>query len=170
MPWSSTTPMDQKTKFIADYLRGSFSISELCTSFGISRKTGYKWIDCYLGVAVFACLCQDCLHKTLDVDLVFTADGDSSKREKRSKWALPFEHSKEALPRPALVVVVWVAPAGQEARSRNSRTASAMYFHDRSCARFEPFDRSSGFERGRRMPPPRRQHSTLFGQGRFSKL
>jgi len=40
--------MDQKTKFIADHLRGSFSISELCTSYGISRKTGYKWIDRYL--------------------------------------------------------------------------------------------------------------------------
>ena len=48
MPWSSTTPMDQKTKFIADHLRGTFSISELCTSYGISRKTGYKWIDRYL--------------------------------------------------------------------------------------------------------------------------
>jgi len=40
MPWSPTTPMDQKTKFIADHLRGTFSISELCTSYGISRKTG----------------------------------------------------------------------------------------------------------------------------------
>ena len=37
--------MDQKTQFIADYLRRSLSISELCTNFGISRKTGYKWID-----------------------------------------------------------------------------------------------------------------------------
>ena len=48
MPWSQATPMDEKTKFIADHLRGSFSISELCTNYGISRKTGYKWIDRYL--------------------------------------------------------------------------------------------------------------------------
>ena len=48
MPWSPTTSMDQKTKFIADHLRGTFTISELCTSYGISRKTGYKWIDRYL--------------------------------------------------------------------------------------------------------------------------
>jgi transposase InsO family protein len=40
--------MDQKTKFIADHLRGTFSMTELCTSYGISRKTGYKWIDRYL--------------------------------------------------------------------------------------------------------------------------
>ena len=48
MPWSNTTPMDQKTKFIADHLRGTFSISELCTNYRISRKTAYKWIDRYL--------------------------------------------------------------------------------------------------------------------------
>jgi hypothetical protein len=31
MPWIQTTPMDQKTQFIADYLREIFSFSELCT-------------------------------------------------------------------------------------------------------------------------------------------
>jgi putative transposase len=48
MPWSEMSPMDQKTQFIAEYLRQSLSISELCTNYGISRKTGYKWIDRYL--------------------------------------------------------------------------------------------------------------------------
>jgi len=47
MPWSQTTPMDEKTRFIADHLRGTFSISELCTNYRISRKTAYKWIDRY---------------------------------------------------------------------------------------------------------------------------
>jgi transposase InsO family protein len=40
--------MDQKTQFIADVLRGTLSIAELCDSYGISRKTGYKWIDRYV--------------------------------------------------------------------------------------------------------------------------
>ena len=48
MPWSQTTPMDQKTQFIADYLRECLSITELCELYGISRKTGYKWIERYL--------------------------------------------------------------------------------------------------------------------------
>ena len=48
MPWRETSPMDQKTQFIADYLRRSLPISELCTHYSISRKTGYKWIDRYL--------------------------------------------------------------------------------------------------------------------------
>ena len=48
MPWSQTSPMDQRTQFIADYLREVFTITELCALYGISRKTGYKWIDRYL--------------------------------------------------------------------------------------------------------------------------
>jgi len=48
MPWSETTPMDQKTQFIADYLRKTLSVSELCDLYGISRKTAYKWIERYL--------------------------------------------------------------------------------------------------------------------------
>lgn len=48
MPWSETSPMDQRTQFIADYLREMLSVTELCELYGISRKTGYKWIDRYL--------------------------------------------------------------------------------------------------------------------------
>jgi transposase InsO family protein len=40
--------MDQKTQFIADYLRRTLSITELCELYGVSRKTGYKWIERYL--------------------------------------------------------------------------------------------------------------------------
>ena len=47
MPWSETSPMDQKTQFVADYRREFFSFAELCRRFGISRKTGYKWIARY---------------------------------------------------------------------------------------------------------------------------
>jgi transposase len=36
--------MDQKTLFVADHLRALFSMTELCERFGISRKTGYKWL------------------------------------------------------------------------------------------------------------------------------
>ena len=48
MPWSQTSPMDQRTQFIADYLRETLNITELCDLYGVSRKTGYKWIDRYL--------------------------------------------------------------------------------------------------------------------------
>ena len=48
MPWRETDPMNQKALFIADYLRNSYSITDLCEHYQISRKTGYKWIDRYL--------------------------------------------------------------------------------------------------------------------------
>ena len=47
MPWSQTSPMDQRLIFIADARRGTLSTTELCDRFGISRKTGYKWIQRY---------------------------------------------------------------------------------------------------------------------------
>ena len=48
MPWSEASPMDQRTQFIADYLRDTLSVTELCQLYGVSRKTAYKWIDRYL--------------------------------------------------------------------------------------------------------------------------
>jgi len=48
MPWRNTAPMDQRTQFIADHLRETQTITELCDRYGVSRKTGYKWIDRYL--------------------------------------------------------------------------------------------------------------------------
>jgi putative transposase len=48
MPWSEITPMEQKVQFIADYLRETYSITELCERYRISRKTGYKWISRFI--------------------------------------------------------------------------------------------------------------------------
>src|SRR5436309_13621489 len=42
MPWKEASPMDQRTQFIADYLRDSLAITELCELYEVSRKTGYK--------------------------------------------------------------------------------------------------------------------------------
>lgn len=47
MPWSELKPMDQKLLFIADYLRQTASFVELCQTYGISCKTGYKWVHRY---------------------------------------------------------------------------------------------------------------------------
>jgi len=47
MPWKEIRPMDQKILFIADYLRGGYTFKDLCMMYGISRKTGYKWVNRY---------------------------------------------------------------------------------------------------------------------------
>jgi putative transposase len=48
MSWSQPSAMDQKTQFISDYLRDRLSITDLGALYGMSRKTGDKWIDRYL--------------------------------------------------------------------------------------------------------------------------
>jgi transposase InsO family protein len=47
MPWRRTEPMDERVHFISDYLKGKYDVSTLCEAYGISRKTGYKWIKRY---------------------------------------------------------------------------------------------------------------------------
>jgi len=47
MPWKEELPMEQRLRFIGDYLNGYFSFAEICERYGISRKTGYKWINRY---------------------------------------------------------------------------------------------------------------------------
>lgn len=44
MPWNTATPMEQRHRFVVLAEAGDRSISELCELFGISRKTGHKWL------------------------------------------------------------------------------------------------------------------------------
>lgn len=47
MSWKETCVMEQRLKFIVDYLDELYDMSELCRDYGISRKTGYKWVSRY---------------------------------------------------------------------------------------------------------------------------
>ena len=44
MPWLETAPVEQRERFIADDRLGLYTRAELCARYGISRKTGYKWL------------------------------------------------------------------------------------------------------------------------------
>ena len=56
MPWKESCAMDERARFCQQVMEGDLSIAELCRAFGISRVTGYKWIDRYQsgGVAALA--------------------------------------------------------------------------------------------------------------------
>ena len=45
MPWLETASMDQRERFIADARARLYPMTELCERYGISRKSGYKWLD-----------------------------------------------------------------------------------------------------------------------------
>jgi putative transposase len=47
MPWQEMSPMDERVQFMADHQRGLYAMTELCARYGISRKTGYKWVTRY---------------------------------------------------------------------------------------------------------------------------
>jgi putative transposase len=47
MPWQEVTPVEQRLDFIRDYETELFTMTELAAQYGISRKTGYKWVERY---------------------------------------------------------------------------------------------------------------------------
>ena len=47
MAWKESCAMDERLGFIVDCIRGETSMSELCERYGVSRKTGYKWLSRY---------------------------------------------------------------------------------------------------------------------------
>jgi transposase InsO family protein len=52
MPWRETSPMEQRLDFIREYASELFTMTELAAQYGISRKTGYKWLERYAGAGV----------------------------------------------------------------------------------------------------------------------
>lgn len=47
MPWNESTVMDQRLAFVQAYCSDLFGMAELCRSFGVSRPTGYLWVERY---------------------------------------------------------------------------------------------------------------------------
>ena len=47
MPWRETAPMKERMRFVTDWERDLYSMVELCERYGVSRKTGYKWLARY---------------------------------------------------------------------------------------------------------------------------
>jgi len=45
--WKETDVMDERLRFVGEWLAGEVSMAELCRFYGVSRKTGYKYVDRY---------------------------------------------------------------------------------------------------------------------------
>jgi putative transposase len=106
MPWQERSPMDERVQFISDYQRQLFTMTELCDRFGVSRKTGYKWLARYAasGAAGLATRSSRPLHSPQTTERAVTAaivalrrryptwGGKkivASLREREPTWALP---------------------------------------------------------------------------------
>lgn len=47
MPWKEIRIMDQRLQFLSSYQKEEMSVADLCREYGISRPTGYRWINRY---------------------------------------------------------------------------------------------------------------------------
>src|SRR5688500_1170429 len=47
MGWRETCAVSERMRFVLEVTRGERSIAEACRLAGISRKTGYKWLERY---------------------------------------------------------------------------------------------------------------------------
>ena len=45
MSWEAKTVMEQREQFVKEATEGNGTITALCRKYGISRKTGYKWLN-----------------------------------------------------------------------------------------------------------------------------
>ena len=58
MPWRETDVRNERILFVVAALQGEESTSAVCRRFGISRKTGYKWLARYKSVESLSELCE----------------------------------------------------------------------------------------------------------------
>ena len=54
MSWMQTSAVEQRHQFIEEYQSEEWCMAEVCRRFGVSRKTGYKWLERYEGGGVEA--------------------------------------------------------------------------------------------------------------------
>ena len=55
MPWKETTVVSIREEFVLKALEPRTNLAALCREFGVSRKTGYKWLERYKSGGVLAC-------------------------------------------------------------------------------------------------------------------
>lgn len=48
MPWKETNVLDQRTEFVLKVFRSTDPFRSICHEFGISAKTGYKWLNRFI--------------------------------------------------------------------------------------------------------------------------
>ena len=87
MPWKKVDPMEERLRFISEFQESRCSLSAVCRQFGISRKTGYKWLHRF-GLGGLEALDEksraphSCPHRT-EAGLI---DAVIALRQKRPTW------------------------------------------------------------------------------------
>jgi len=119
MPWNLTDPMTERERFVDTYLRRVYSMTELCSRFGISRKTGYKWLERFrsggrTALADRSRAPRSCPHKTAPhIEELIIA-----RREAHPNWGAPMIIDRLRLENPQLELPAY-STAGDILRRHN---------------------------------------------------
>lgn len=101
--------MNERMRFITDWERGLYSMVELCERYGVSRKTGYKWVGRYEGEGLDGLRERSraphhCPHRITDA----VADAICASRRQHPSWGpakilqwLKRRHPRLELPAPS---------------------------------------------------------------------
>ena len=87
MPWKESRIVDQRLQFLSSYQKEEMSLSDLCREFGVSRPTGYRWINRYKEVGPEGLLDlsrkpRGCSHATSEA----TENAILALRNKHPSW------------------------------------------------------------------------------------
>lgn len=87
MAWKSVSSMEERVRFVLEAQIGFWNMTELCESYGISRKTGYKWLKRFeaegiQGMHERSRSPKHCQHRTPDE----VVERIVAERRKHSKW------------------------------------------------------------------------------------
>jgi transposase InsO family protein len=104
MAWRVESAMDQRLCFIAACLRADQPMNGLCLRFGISRKTGYKWLSRYRDFGAAGLVDLSSARHTLSpaIDPAIT-DAVVALRKQRPTWGPRKLLSRLSLDRPEIV-------------------------------------------------------------------
>lgn len=111
MPWTERSIMDDRLVFIAACLRGDEPMARLCLRHGVSRKTGYKWLDRYrqAGAAGLVALSSARHTQSTAMDPAITASV-LALRQQRPTWGpkklvarLGMDHPETLWPAPSTI-------------------------------------------------------------------
>ena len=47
MPWKECGVLEERFRFVDEWNSGDWNMAELCRIYGVTRKTGYKWVERY---------------------------------------------------------------------------------------------------------------------------
>ena len=140
MPWKESCAMDERIRFIAAHASHAHSMSELCELFGISRKTGYKWLARYAaeGAAGLAER-SHAPHRPANVTPEALVEQIISQRTARPTWGPRKIIGRLSLLHPH---IAWPSPSTAGEILKRAGLVGPRRLHRRAPARMEALRRA----------------------------